>query len=279
VESGNVGIGTTNPQGGLVVTNGNVGIGTWTTVGGNLIVNGGGNVGISSAWPGTTLDVNGTVRATAMLIGANNVCQSTGTNCPAGGTNPWLVVQAAGNVGITTTRSVGIGTTSAGAGAGLLVMNGNVGIGTWAPAGIFQVNNSTSSPLTVTSSGNVGIGTTTPQGGLVIVNGNVGIGTWTTVGGTLIVQMGNVGIGTVNPGQMLDVNGAIRSTLTGISNFSGNVGINSTNPGTDLDINGGRARFLGIGTTVPGSILCLKTDGTIGYCTGIVSGYQCTTCN
>lgn len=57
---GNIGFGTTNPQTKMSVLGGNVGIGTWTANGGNLIVNGGGNVGVNSAWPGKTMDIQGT---------------------------------------------------------------------------------------------------------------------------------------------------------------------------------------------------------------------------
>lgn len=45
-----------------------------------------------------------------------------------------------------------------------------------------------------------------------------------------------------------------------------NVGIGSYNPGQVLDIFGGRARMVGIGTTVPQAV-CMKADGTLGYYT------------
>lgn len=92
---GNVGIGTivndpyvsvSAPSGGLIA-GGNIGIGTWTADGGRLIVKGA-NVGIGSAWPGTQLDVVGTMR----LLGTG-----------AGG----FVIQSAGNQACTTTCTTG----------------------------------------------------------------------------------------------------------------------------------------------------------------------------
>ena len=69
-------------------------------------------------------------------------------------------------------------------------MNGNVGIGTRAPALPFSVTGDSY------HNGNVGIGTsiTTAGAALSVMNGNVGIGTWAP-NGALIVN-GNVGIGT-----------------------------------------------------------------------------------
>jgi len=127
-----VGIGTTSGIGlGLTVMNGNVGIGTWSVNGGTLIV-ASGNVGIGSIAPNGALDVG------TGSICLNHTCDST---WPAGGgSNYWLNTAATGNVGVSTMNSVGIGTTS-GIGAGLIVMNGNVGIGTWVPGSGLQVNN------------------------------------------------------------------------------------------------------------------------------------------
>ena len=80
--------------------------------------------------------------------------------------------------------------------AALTVMNGNVGIGTWVPGSLLNIEG-----------GNLGIGTNSPQTSLVSM-GNVGIGTWTAAGGNLIVNGGgNVGIGTAWPGVALDVVG------------------------------------------------------------------------
>ncbi len=156
VNGANVGIGTSTPQGGFVVTNGNVGIGTWSpvkpfTVIGDTYHNG--NIGV-----GTTLT---TTSALAVMNGNVGV----GTWVPAGllqvnnpGASPF-VVTSVGNVGIGTVTPQ----------SGLNVTNGNVGIGTWTAANALSIV------------GGVGIGpatyasTTAPANGL-IVSGNVGIG-------------------------------------------------------------------------------------------------------
>src|SRR6185312_1553377 len=111
-----------------------------------LFVNGtSGNVGIGSTAPGKTLDVQGTVRATA-FVGDGSAL--TGINSSQWATqNTTDVSLAGGNVGIGTTLT----TTSA-----LTVMNGNVGIGTWVPANLLDVK------------GNIGISTT----GGIVENGN-----------------------------------------------------------------------------------------------------------
>ena len=214
--SGNTGIGTTTPQTLLAIVGGNVGIGTWTADGSVLQVVG--NVGIGSTAPAGALDV-----------GSGSICLNHTCNAswPAS-VNYWSLTGGSGNVGISTTNTVGIGTTAC-VGAGLVVMNGNVGIGTWVPAGLFQVNKISASPFVVTSSGNVGVGTSTPQGGLVVSNGNVGVGTWTPAMGLQVV--GNVGIGT---------NGPFLTTLpaSGGMIIQGNVGIGTLLPTQQLTING-----------------------------------------
>src|SRR5208283_4824879 len=148
-----------------------------------------------------------------------------------------------------------------------------VGIGTWAPAGLLQVNGLANSPVVVTSGGNVGIGTITPQGGLVVTKGNVGIGTWAPVnalaivGGTSIgsttyanaaaptnglIVSGNVGVGTMLPSSGLSVG------ANGVS-----IGANYTN-GTSAPSNGLAVQGnVGIGTTIPGGILT-AVGGNVG---------------
>lgn len=139
-------------------------------------------------------------------------------------------------------------------------------------------------PFNTSVNMNVGIGTSTPQAAFAVANGNVGIGTWTAAGGNLIVNGGgNVGIGSAWPGQTLDVNGVIRSSLAGNSTFNGNVGIGSTTPGQSLDVqgfarmtgftltgNGASNGFVlvgngvGVGTWMPSTTLNVTATGTPG---------------
>ena len=89
----------------------------WENSAGTVLVNvtASGNVGINTSLPSSILSVDGGVG-----IGTTATSSFLGTAAPAGG----LIVQ----------NNVGIGTTLTTA-AGLSVMNGNVGIGTWAPGG------------------------------------------------------------------------------------------------------------------------------------------------
>lgn len=171
--NGNVGIGTSVASSRLIVIGGNVGIGTLapgqlldvkgTTRAINFI---GAGTGLTGTAPSLTA---GTVTTNANLTGDvtssgnlttfatvnSNVGSFTSANITVNakglitaaangsGSNYWSLNGGVGNVGISTTNTVGIGTTMAAAGAGLVVMNGNVGIGTWTPAFGLDMKNNT----------------------------------------------------------------------------------------------------------------------------------------
>jgi hypothetical protein len=241
------------------------GVAGWTVSGNNVYETNGGNVGI-----GTTLTttsaltvMNGNVGIGTWVPTSSLSVAGTGGDITHFKTSNQTVV-----VKIDSSGNVGIGTTITG-NAGMTVMNGNVGIGTWKPIGTFQIfQNTASGVLLVDANGNLGLGTTSPQAGLAVTNGNVGIGTWTAAGGNLIINGGgNVGIGSAWPGFALDVNGGGRFTS------AGNVGIATSNPGKQLDIGSGGMRVVGIGTTVPQEI-CRCSDGAFGYFNGTWNG-QC----
>lgn len=141
-----------------------------------------GNVGINTVTPGQVLDVTGTVRATGFSFNGTTAAGYVLTDVSGNknltmapvstGTNYWSLSAGAGNVGINTTNTVGIGTTLGS--AALTVMNGNVGIGTWNPIAGLQVTTTGNAYF----GGNVGIGTTNFNASLSVMGGNVGIGTW-----------------------------------------------------------------------------------------------------
>jgi hypothetical protein len=336
--NGNVGIGTTfvngAGEGALTVMNGNVGIGTWLpsatlTVNGNLITTGnvgnttlnttGGNVGIGTVTPGQELDVAGNIRGTQMIdtgISPSNLVYANasqqlsavtlgsnltlvGGTLSATGSNYWLNTAAPGNVGISTSNTVGIGTTSAGVGAGLVVMNGNVGIGTWAPGQSLDVNGTVRmTGLTLTGNGaasgnvlvtnGVGVGTWVPASTLTTSsqwtttnvndvflpnNGNVGIGTsFTNAGAALSIMNGNVGIGTWAPTSTLSVAGsiAVHTVIPGAYPYTA-----ATNDQVILaSASSGNVQVnLPVGAAVPGrEYVIKKTDATANTITILANG-------
>lgn len=118
----NISIGTTSVANALGVQS-TLAVGSATYTSKSATANGmivEGNVGIGSFNPTSNLDVIGTIKAsTDVIVAGSSVCRANGTNCPSGGTNPWI-----------STSGVGIGTTS------------NVGVGTYSPQGAFQVKQS-----------------------------------------------------------------------------------------------------------------------------------------
>jgi len=129
VGSDNVGIGTSTPQGGFVVTNGNVGIGTWAPAGllqvnglanSPMVVTSSGNVGIGTTTPqGGFVVTNGNVGigtwAPSQSLQVNGNIATTG--------NGNITTTTTGIMQTNTIYVNGIGGTS---GLGQALVNGNI---------------------------------------------------------------------------------------------------------------------------------------------------------
>ncbi len=280
---GGVGIGTTTsglpylntsaPGGGLIVEK-NVGIGTFDPYGGQLIVStAAGNVGVGSFAPGAQVDVTGTVRATQFVGGGAGITGITSAGGFTDGTNVVYTTVGADNVGIGTSTPQ----------AGLVVTNGNVGIGTWTAAALehivqsealdaFRVDDAAgdTSPFVITSDGNVGIGSTTPKNALDITAGNGNIGVLTSAGLRALADSGN----SIYPYESSSsgVGAGSASILTAgirrfVVSYAGNVGVATVAPNALLDVSSTAAYDLfrvndnGTGDTSP---FVIDSIGNVG---------------
>ena len=140
------------------------------------------NVGVGSVTPGKTVDVQGTVRTTAFTMsGQTPINGYVLTATDSAGDTTWL--PATGSGGTPTT------------GTNMLFGNGS---GAYA-----NVTN------TAASGGNIGLGTTTALNQILTVQGNIAV--QGNIGPTYFMNT-NIGIGSLTPGQILDVQGTVRTT-------------------------------------------------------------------
>lgn len=252
----------------------------WTRTGTNVtLTNSGDNVGVGSVTPGQKLDVTGAIRASSDIkIGANSVCQSDSTNCPAG-SNVWTVVSGSGASAVLThTGNIGIGGSQSGDPGVPFYVYGADSTGN----GYFSnfVNSDTSSngitrlgvhcKNSNSCGGSIyGLGDDLPVGGK-------GISLYSDIsGGKITMPNANVGIMTTLPGSTLSVNGnasfgsyATTAAPVGGIIASGNVGVGTNSPNVPLSVAGSGTDLIRVTRTSSG-------NGVLGI-SGIADTYDMT---
>lgn len=257
--------------------------------------------------PSGTVDIYGAGSSTGRGLATRN---SSGTlltafldngNVGVGSSIPngRLIVQGSGSTSASMTMQL---KDSGGNPLATFLDNGNVGIGTTAPANNLTILSTGTTTLTMNSNGNSSTGRSVFQ----FLRGNggwdmsVNVSQDSTdnfairalggpVGGTKVFNIlqssGNIGIGTSTPVNTLDVRGNMAIGSYGGLNsaqsngliVSGNVGIGSTVPTQKLDVNG-LIKTSQVSGQSAGTLLCVRSDGAIGYCSVAVVGIACT-CN
>jgi hypothetical protein len=310
INGGNVGIGQVAPGSRLVVkgidaTLSNSALNVTNSADSSMLfVRNNGNVGIGTTGPSTLLHVAGNstfgnaVAATNVNMYINGVAskaarivfQQSGVdkwllgNGSASENNKFELYNATGTVVLSVDPTTSVSTF----GAGVNVMNGNVGIGTTAPGARLDlsilstdattlplsINKGTTNYVTVLNNGKVGIGTTSP-GEKLVVAGNIvtGIG----VAGTSAVRYGYANgyynFSTRNSGNYwtlsrlgtgADPSGEAVSLDLMTVKYNGNVGIGTAAPGARLDL----SILSTDATTLPLSI----NKGTTNYVTVLNNG-------
>jgi len=243
--TGNVGIGTTNPGnyklnvngpafiGGLLVANGGLdNLTTLTVTGNTYLATTSGNVGIGTASPGATLDVISAANDPIFRFGNS-------TSSALYGKANYLRSSAAG---------------------AMYFDHATVG-----QDFIFRTSYSSSldtSPLVMKASGNVGIGTAIPVG-LLEVGDTTGIGTPAFI---VKSSTGSVGIGTTSPGAKLAVNGP-ETNIVQIRDSTNNVGVFAQGYSGYMQIlghNGTTYNALSISTSNSPAIYIPSNSGNVG---------------
>lgn len=246
----------------------------------------GGNVGVGTTSPGTSLNVIGSTdiatypanaislfQATKSVVGVNDAGIMVGS---VNGNTPYLSDYGSGSVGmaIYTNKAERM----------RILANGNVGIGTQAPAQLLDITNATSLTPAIRIQNQFSAGYVS-MGANVGVNSFIGLQATQTTTSSLttpalaVTNNGNIGIGTTNPSARLHVvgSGGSGSPFRLVSDVAGNeVGMgfyrnpDQSIPATgDLWVMGTTAwgvgdRNFGIGCNGTNAALTLLANGRVG---------------